>query len=118
MLSSYYPKRVECQRRSDAFISVRILLPQSREVTVMEASVPPLSGLGGRIRASRADLSQQEFGDRLSTSAQTIGRYEREERSPDVAFVRALIDRFGIDPRWLVTGEGEMVVSGPAPAVA
>jgi SOS-response transcriptional repressor LexA len=86
---------------------------------VVVAPIPSFLGLGGRIRAVRGDLSQQEFADRLGTSAQTIGRYERDERSPDAAFVRALMDRFGIDPRWLVTGEGEMVLSSAsAPVIA
>ena len=86
---------------------------------MLVAPVPSLLGLGGRIRAVRGDLSQPEFADRLGTSAQTIGRYERDERSPDAAFVRALMDRFGIDPRWLVTGEGEMMLpSASAPVIA
>jgi phage repressor protein C with HTH and peptisase S24 domain len=85
---------------------------------VVEAPNAPPPGLGGRIRTVRGELSQQEFGDRLATSAQTIGRYERDERSPDAAFLRALMDRFGIDPRWLVTGEGEMALTAPSPVVA
>jgi transcriptional regulator with XRE-family HTH domain len=86
------------------------------DAAMTEAPIAPPPGLGERIRAVRGDLSQQEFGDRLSTSAQTIGRYERDERSPDAAFLRALMDRFGIDPRWLVTGEGERVLGAPLPA--
>jgi transcriptional regulator with XRE-family HTH domain len=84
-----------------------------------DMSVAPPPGLGARLRTVRGNLSQQEFGERLATSAQTIGRYEREERSPDAAFLRALMDRFGIDPRWLVTGDGEMALSEPpSPIVA
>jgi transcriptional regulator with XRE-family HTH domain len=85
---------------------------------MLDTPMAPPPGLGARLRTVRGDLSQQEFGDRLATSAQTIGRYEREERSPDAAFLRALMERFGIDPRWLVTGEGEMTLAAPSPVFA
>jgi transcriptional regulator with XRE-family HTH domain len=60
-------------------------------------------------------LSQEEFGDRLNTSAQTIRRYERDERPPDAIFLRAVMDLFGVDIIWLMTGAGAMAAAAPAP---
>jgi phage repressor protein C with HTH and peptisase S24 domain len=85
---------------------------------MLDTPTAPPPGLGRRLRTVRGKLSRREFGQRLATSAQSIGRYEREERSPDAAFVNAVKDRFGIDPRWLVTGEGEMAFSPPPPMAA
>lgn len=70
---------------------------------VAHAKVVP--GLGERLRAIRGELSQEEFGERLATSAQTIGRYERDERSPDAVFLNALMDEFGADVARLIKGE-------------
>jgi transcriptional regulator with XRE-family HTH domain len=77
-------------------------------------STPTLPGVGLRLRSIRGDLSQKEFGDRLDTSAQTIGRYERDERSPDAPFLHALLTGFGVDPRWVLTGDGDRAGTAPA----
>ncbi|WP_141703468.1 helix-turn-helix domain-containing protein, partial [Methylobrevis pamukkalensis] len=47
--------------------------------------------------------TQGELGDRLEVSEQTIGRYERGERSPKAEELLKLAE-LGCDPTWLVTG--------------
>lgn len=56
------------------------------------------------------DLTQQEFADRLGTTRNNIAGYETGRRSPSVAVVSSICDKFNVNEHWLRTGEGGMFV--------
>lgn len=63
--------------------------------------------IGGRIKAVRGSISQDEFSKDLAIHKNTLGKYERGERIPDAEFLNKLLACFPeIDPAWLLTGVG------------
>ncbi|MCI1711387.1 MAG: helix-turn-helix transcriptional regulator [Chiayiivirga sp.] len=64
------------------------------------------AAFGRRLTAVRATtgLSQSAFADALGLSLRAYANYERGEREAPVALFRALFERFGIDPIWLLSG--------------
>jgi transcriptional regulator with XRE-family HTH domain len=67
-----------------------------------------------RLKIIRGDLSQAEFAKRLGVHQNTLGRYERGVTEPDTSIARALCTIFGVEPRWLLLGEGVMRSPGCA----
>lgn len=53
-------------------------------------------------------LTQTEFGKKVGVKGNTITCYEKGIREPSNAIIRAIAREFGVDERWLLTGEGEM----------
>lgn len=60
-----------------------------------------------RLRAVRGALTQAEFAHRLGVHKNTLGRYERGESEPDTRIARHLCTIFGVQPHWLLFGDGE-----------
>lgn len=60
--------------------------------------------LGTNIRRLRAerDLSVQEFADAMGVTAQTVYRWENNERLPDIVKLVIISDFFGVDIRTLL----------------
>lgn len=69
-------------------------------------------GISSRLTAARGAMTQRELGRRSGIAAATISRYETAEVTPSAAALHALGDALGVDPAWLLTGEG----NGPAEA--
>lgn len=61
-----------------------------------------------RIASLRGSSSRKDFAETLGIHANTLGNYERGERTPDVEFAALLCRKLDISPRWLLTGEGPM----------
>jgi transcriptional regulator with XRE-family HTH domain len=66
------------------------------------------AGIGERLKAVRAGLSQAAFAAMTGVNATSYGMYERDERSPDFAWLARLKRATGVSLDWLATGEGEM----------
>jgi len=66
--------------------------------------------VGSRLASARAaqGLSQPRFAAALGLSLRGYQNYERGERAPSDELIRAAWSTFGIDPVWLLTGEGDM----------
>ena len=64
----------------------------------------------GAVRAHFA-LSQTVMAQRLGISLRAYQNYERGEREVPVALVHALYAEFKVDPVWLLTGEGSMMLA-------
>ncbi len=84
---------------------------------------------GERFRQIRKliSLSQQEFGELLGVSRQTINAYERNRQRPTMDMMEKVCRQQEISPLWLLTGRGnlkaEMIYlsteeTGPTHAVA
>lgn len=79
---------------------------------VVSAMTDLAETIGDRIKMVRGTLSQADFALRLKVSKNTVGNYERGDRSPDADFLAHLYEEFGADITWLLTGQGTMLISG------
>ncbi|MDC8804257.1 helix-turn-helix transcriptional regulator [Halomonas pacifica] len=61
--------------------------------------------VGHRLKLIRGELSQAAFADKVGVHKNTLGGYERGERSPDAEILRALVG-LGYNANWVLTGEG------------
>ncbi|KAA0257186.1 helix-turn-helix domain-containing protein [Deferribacter autotrophicus] len=63
-----------------------------------------------RIKQIRKDLnvSQKEFAATIGISQGHLSKIERGEHSPDKPIIMSIAYSYGINPDWLLTGEGEM----------
>ena len=57
------------------------------------------------------NLSQEKMARRLGLSLRAYANYERGERAVPVELVRALYEQFSVDPVWLLTGGGHMILN-------
>ncbi|AFT90347.1 helix-turn-helix domain-containing protein [Paraburkholderia phenoliruptrix] len=55
-------------------------------------------------------LSQEKIARQLGLSLRAYANYERGERAVPVELLRALYEQFSIDPAWLLTGDGNMIL--------
>ena len=73
---------------------------------------------GERFRQIRKliNLSQQEFGELLGVSRQTINAYERNRQRPTMDMMEKVCRQQEISPVWLLTGRGNLKAEGTFPA--
>jgi transcriptional regulator with XRE-family HTH domain len=63
-------------------------------------------GFGERIKSIRGALLQEDFAKKIGVSKTTVGRFEREERVPDLQDLNKILSVYSdIDPVWLITGK-------------
>ncbi len=64
---------------------------------------------GERFRQIRraAKLTQEEFGQILDVSRQTVNAYENDRQRPPLDMLEKVCRGQGISPRWLLTGQGD-----------
>ena len=65
--------------------------------------------IGRRLAAVRAmeGLIQTEFADRLGITGRAYVNYELGKREIPAAVLTALLNVFGIDPKWILVGPGD-----------
>ena len=63
-----------------------------------------------KIVRKHANLSQEDFGNRLSVTRNVIASYELARVEPTELFIKHLCREFSINEEWLRTGEGSMVL--------
>jgi transcriptional regulator with XRE-family HTH domain len=52
-------------------------------------------------------LSQTDFGKAIGVSLSSVQKWESGENTPTAQVQYVICDKFGINPEWLETGEGE-----------
>ena len=64
---------------------------------------------GARLKQVRTnfELKQQPFAERVNASQSTIARLELGERMPEGYIIKMIVEQFGCDIGWLVTGQGD-----------
>lgn len=70
--------------------------------------------LGARLRSIRkalGDPDRSAVSAQLGISKNSLAAYERGENEPTASVLGAYASVFGIDAKWLLTGEGEMFSS-------
>lgn len=55
-------------------------------------------------------LTQQAFGSKLGLSQNTIAQYEMGRIAPSNSVVKSICKEYGVNEKWLHTGEGDMFV--------
>lgn len=68
--------------------------------------------LNERIKKLRKalDLTQQEFANRIGTTANVLTNYETGRRNPSNSVINNICKEFNVNETWLRTGEGEMLI--------
>lgn len=74
-----------------------------------------MSNIGERLKLVRGKRSGEEFATSLGVHLQTLYRYERGERTPDIDFIQLVSKKESISLEWLISGIGSMH-SGDAPS--
>lgn len=54
------------------------------------------------------DLTQQAFADKIGLKQNTIAQYEMGRTTPSDAIIFSICREFGVNEKWLRSGEGEM----------
>ena len=54
------------------------------------------------------DLTQQAFADKIGMKQNTIAQYEMGRTTPGDAIIFSICREFGVNEKWLRSGEGEM----------
>lgn len=81
----------------------------TRSVVRLDKSSNVKPSLGDRVRKVRAlaGMNQKEFAEAVNVSQSSVTRWERGERSLDVAEAAAICARFGVEEKWFLTGGGK-----------
>jgi transcriptional regulator with XRE-family HTH domain len=68
-----------------------------------------LQTLGDRIRFIQKNSGriQPDFAKSLGVSKGSLILYQKNERSPDSSFLQTLCREYGVNPAWLLLGEGD-----------
>lgn len=56
------------------------------------------------------NLTQQEFANRIGTTANVLTNYETGRRNPSSSVINNICKEFNVNETWLRTGEGEMLI--------
>lgn len=78
----------------------------------MKPQTSALPVIAERLRHVRGKLSQAHAAQILEVHPNTIGKYERGERSPDVDFLVRFCINFDVRPDWLILGLEPMRIHG------
>jgi|GEM_PF-6717952 len=67
--------------------------------------------IGTRIKAVRNyhKLKQAEMAAVINVHLQTFSRYERGLLMPSVEVISLIVEKFNVNPQWLLSAEGEML---------
>lgn len=71
-----------------------------------------LHGLAERIRLVRGNMSRADFAKTIGVHLNTVGYYERNQRTPDAFVLINICSKFAIKPDWLLFGEGPAIDEG------
>ena len=65
---------------------------------------------GKRLKIIRNELkiSQIEMAKALNISIKGYWNYENDEREPKLEILKRIVEKFNINPHWLLTGDGEI----------
>ena len=79
----------------------------------VQVNIYPYGDIGNRLVQVRKDLglSQTQLADRLGIHWQTISRVETGQRKVDAEVLVCLCE-MGYDATWLLTGKGDMLLTG------
>lgn len=75
--------------------------------------------MNSRIRKLRKslDLTQQQFAEKIGTTANVLTHYETGRRNPSSSVINNICKTFDVSEKWLRTGEGEMLLAKPTAAL-
>ena len=62
--------------------------------------------LGERIRSIRGEMNQEAFAVAVGVNRNTLRAYEKGVNLPNSEFLASVSSKFGINPAWILLGEG------------
>ncbi len=70
--------------------------------------------IGSRIKeiCKQSRLSQEAFARSLGVSKSALNRYISGKNEPKASAIKLLLDNFGVNPAWLITGRGPQYFKG------
>ena len=71
------------------------------------------NSIGNRVQQAREHfkLTRKQFVQVINVHLSTVSRIETDVQAPTDLFLDALMARFLVNPDWILTGEGEMLLS-------
>ncbi|MBG3876536.1 helix-turn-helix transcriptional regulator [Desulfovibrio oxamicus] len=67
-----------------------------------------MSNIQKRLKELRGQISQARFAQIIGVPQTTLGRYERGDSLPDIAFASHVCLMLDVNPNWLLLGKGPM----------
>ena len=67
-----------------------------------------MSSIGERFIQLRGGLPQADFANSIGINVNTLRAYEKDRNSPTAETILAISENIGVNPSWLLTGEGPM----------
>ncbi|HBF39924.1 MAG TPA: hypothetical protein DDW50_21795 [Firmicutes bacterium] len=72
-----------------------------------------IESAGKRVRHLREHfgLNQSQVSEEIGLAQSVISAIEKDKHEPSIRFLNAMMLRFGANPEWIMTGEGEMFIA-------
>lgn len=67
-----------------------------------------------KILRKHFDLSQTDFGDKIGLGQTGVAAIENGRSNASKSAIQAICAAFNVNKQWLLSGEGEMLISNPA----
>lgn len=83
-------------------------LNSQKRPEMVEAIISRLKAVRESLSNDTEKLTQEKFGEMIGKHRNTAGRYERGLSVPDIEVCANVCTKFGVSPRWLFLGEGNM----------
>lgn len=71
-----------------------------------------MNTIGERLKKLRGKASGEEFAAKHNVHPQTLYRYERDERKPDIDFIQSVANESNASIDWIIRGE-----NAPQPSI-
>ncbi len=71
------------------------------------------NSIGERIVLIRQqfEINQGQLSEEIGMNQGLVSKFEKNKREPSKGFLNAMMLRFGANPEWIMTGEGEMFIT-------
>lgn len=79
----------------------------THERVIIDDNSPQLK-IGKRIAFIRGETKSKDFAMSLGVHPNSITNYENDKRFPDLNFLALLVEDYGVNLNWLLTGDGNV----------
>ena len=83
-------------------------MSNNRVITPINELQPSELRIGGRFAMVRGNITSRAFAKSLGVHPNSITNYEADKRFPDLRVLTQLIEDYGVNLNWLLTGRGDV----------